>query len=48
VVPDAYFLPVSRIREGVCFVTTDTTHIQGKRGRIEEILPISYPVLQAG
>jgi hypothetical protein len=31
-----------------CFVTTDTTHIQGKRGRIEEILPISYPVLQAG
>ena len=37
VVPDAYFLLVYRSREGVCFVTTDTTHILSNRDRIEEI-----------
>ncbi len=39
VVPDAYFLLVSRIREGVCFVTTDNVHILSNRDRIEEFLP---------
>lgn len=35
---DSYYLLASRIREGVCFVTTDTTHILRNRDRIEEIL----------
>ncbi len=39
VVPDSYYLRVSRIREEVCFVTTDTIHILRNRERIEEILP---------
>ncbi len=39
VVLDSYFLLVYKIREGVCFVTTDNTHILSNRDRIEEILP---------
>ncbi len=33
---DAHFLLVSRIREGFCFVTTDTTHILSNRDRMRE------------
>ena len=36
---DAHFLLVSRIREGICFVTTNNTPILSNRDRIEELLP---------
>lgn len=39
VVLDSYYLLVYRIREGVCFVTTDNTHILSNRDLIEEVLP---------
>lgn len=39
VVLDSFFLRVHRIREEVCFVTTDNAHILENRDRIEEILP---------
>jgi hypothetical protein len=39
VVLDSYFLRVYRIREEVCFVTTDNAHILSNRDRIEELLP---------
>ena len=39
VVLDSFFLRVHRIREVVCFVTTDNAHILRNRDRIEEILP---------
>lgn len=39
VVLDSYFLRVYLIREEVCFVTTDNTHILSNRDRIEELLP---------
>jgi hypothetical protein len=39
VVLDSYFLRVYRIREEICFVTTDNTHILSNRDRIEELLP---------
>lgn len=39
VVLDSFFLRVHRIREEVCFVTTDNAHILRNRDRIEEILP---------
>jgi hypothetical protein len=39
VVLDSFFLRVHRIREDVCFVTTDNAHILRNRDRIEEILP---------
>jgi len=39
VVLDSFFLRVHRIREDVCFVTTDNAHILRNRDWIEEILP---------
>ena len=47
-VPDAYFLPAPMIREEVCFVTTNNTRILSNRDRIEELLPVFYPVFRAG
>ena len=36
---DSFFLRVHRVREEVCFVTTDNANILRNRDRIEEILP---------
>lgn len=39
IVLDSYFIQIHRIHEKVCFITTDKTHILGKKEIIEETLP---------